>query len=293
MTTHRLLVVGGTGTNGRSLLEQLKAQDVPVRTLVRSVERARPMLGEEVELVEGDLSEPSSLDAALDGIQTAYVLLAVLPNTVELFANFFAAAQRAGVRRVVKFSGLGASVDSPSEIIRQHAEADDMLRSSGLGYTLLRPNSFHQNMLWQAPAIAASGTFYLPVGDARQSTIDVRDIAAISARVLLEDGHDGATYDLTGPESLSFNDVAAIIGEERGEPVSFVPVPQEVAEQAMLQQGMDAWSARALAEIQALFGTGAYADVLPDTEQLLKRTPTSFRQFVRDYKPAFVAGEHT
>ena len=287
MTSSRILVAGATGTNGSALIIELSGRNVPVRALVRSADGARGRFGPDVELAEGDLSDPASLAAAFDGIDKAYVVLAVLPTTVELFGNFFEAAKHAGVSQLVKFSGLGASTDSPSEIIRQHGETDDMLRNSGLNYTILRPNSFHQNMLWQAGVIAATDTFYLPVGEAAQSTIDVRDIAAVTASVLLDDGHDGQVYDLTGPEGLSFHDVARIIGEERGRPVSYVPVTREDAEQAMLQQGMPAWSARALAEIQALFGTGAYADVLPDTERLLGRKPIAFREFVRDHVAAF------
>ncbi len=284
-----ILIVGATGTNGSALIKELQQSDVRIRALVRSIDRARGLLGPNVELVEGDLSNSASISAALDGVDKAYGVLAVLPDTVELFGNFYEAAKQAGVSQLVKFSGLGASIDSPSEIIRQHGETDDMLRASGLNYTILRPNSFHQNMLWQAELIAATDTFYLPVGDAAQSTIDVRDIAAITARVLLEDGHDNQAYDLTGPEGLTFHQVAEIIGEERGKPVTFVPIPREAAEQAMLEQGMPEWSAQALAEIQALFGTGAYADVLPDAGRLLGTELRSFRQFVRDHAGAFSA----
>ena len=93
--------------------------------------------------------------------------------------------------------------------------------------------------------------------------------------------------DLTGPEGLTFHDVARIIGDERGKPVTYVPITAEAAENAMKEQGMPDWSAHALAEIQALFGSGAYADVLPDSERLLGRKPRTFAQFVRDHVSAF------
>ncbi len=287
VTATRILVAGATGTNGRALLDALSGRNVIVRAFVRSAEAARNLLPQEVEVAEGDLSDPASLAAAFDGVDKAYVVTAVLPDTVELFRNFYDAASAAGVRHLVKFSGLGASQDSPSEIIRQHGESDELLRDSGLTYTVIRPNSFHQNMLWQAESIAATDTFYLPLGDAAQSTIDVRDIAEVTATVLTGDGHENKTYDLTGPESLTFHDVARIIGDERGKAVTYVPITPEAAEAAMREQGMPEWSARALAEIQALFGTGAYADVLPDAEQLLGRKPRSFTEFVRDHIEAF------
>ena len=287
MTATRILVAGATGTNGRALLGALSGAGVTVRAFVRSIDAARDSIAPGVELAEGDLSDPGSLAAAFEGVDKAYVVTAVLPETVQLFRNFFDAAREAGVRHLVKFSGLGASTDSPSEIIRQHGETDEILRDSGLTYTIIRPNSFHQNMLWQAQAIAATDAFYLPVGDAAQSTIDVRDIAEITANILTSDGHENRDYDLTGPDGLTFHDVARIIGDERGKPVTYVPITQEAAENAMKEQGMPDWSAHALAEIQALFGSGAYADVLPDSERLLGRKPRTFAQFVRDHVSAF------
>ncbi len=287
MTSTRILVAGATGTNGRALLDALAGSDVNVRALVRSAANARDSISPDVEVVEGDLTDPASLGRAFDDVDKAYIVTAVLPNTVELFGNFFDAAKAAGVNHLVKFSGLGASRESPSEIIRQHGETDDVLRASGLTYTIVRPNSFHQNMLWQAQAISATDTFYLPVGDAAQSTIDVRDIAQITAAILTTDGHENRDYDLTGPESLTFHDVARIIGEARGKPVTYVAITEQDAEDAMKAQGMPDWSAHALAEIQALFGTGAYAEVLPDAERLLGRRLRTFAQFARDHVDLF------
>ncbi len=287
MTATRILVAGATGTNGRALLDALSKTDVIVRALVRSADTARKSFAPGIEVAQADLADPASLSAAFKDVDKAYVVTAVLPNSVELFRNFYDAAKAAGVRQVVKFSGLGASKDSASEIIRQHGESDDLLRDSGLTYTIIRPNSFHQNMLWAAGSIAATDTFYLPLGDAAQSTIDVRDIAEITATILTGDGHDNQVYDLTGPESLTFHDVSRIIGDLRGKAVTYVPVTQAAAEAAMKEQGMPEWSAHALAEIQALFGTGAYADVLPDAERLLGRKPRSFTEFVRDHIEVF------
>ena len=291
MTATRILVAGATGTNGRALLDALAGTAAAVRGFVRSESQARQALGSDIELAEGDLADCSSIAAAFEGVDKAYIVTAVHPDTVALFGNFFDAASAAGIRHVVKLSGLGASRESPSEIIRQHGETDELLGTSGLNYTIIRPNSFYQNMLWQAQPIAGTDTFYLPVGEAAQSMIDVRDIAEITANVLLHEGHDNRVYDLTGPESLTFHDVAEIIGDARGKPVAYIPITREAAESAMKEQGMPDWSAHALAEIQALFGTGAYADVLPDAENLLGRKPRTFAQFVRDHVAMFAHAE--
>lgn len=126
--------------------------------------------------------------------------------------------------------------------------------------------------------------------NAAQSIIDVRDIAEITATILTSDGHKNKAYDLTGPEALTFHDVARILTEKFGGEVTYVPVTTEAAEAAMKEQGMPAWSAHALAEIQDLFATGAYGDPLPDAERLLSRKLRSFRTFAKDYVGEFQNG---
>ncbi|MGU3404793.1 MULTISPECIES: SDR family oxidoreductase [unclassified Methylobacterium] len=285
--TQPILIAGATGTNGRELVGRLAARSIPIRLLVRDPAKAEALRGPTVELVRGDLADRGSLDRAMDGVRTAYVVTGIMPNTVELFGNFFQAAGRAGVSHVVKFSGLGADVNSPSTVIRQHGEADQLLIGSGLNYTILRPNSFHQNMLWMASSIRADGRFYMPMGEARQSTIDVRDIADVTVKVLTEAGHAGRIYDLTGPESLSFHEVADRLSAVVGRTVTYVPISVDAAEQAMRANGMPEWNARTLAEIQSLFASGAYADVDPTTAELLGRPATRFAQFAADHAEQF------
>ncbi|WP_299740988.1 SDR family oxidoreductase [uncultured Roseobacter sp.] len=194
MSQSPFLIIGATGTNGRSVVDSLEKKNIPVRALVRNRDAARRVFSTSVELVEGDLTQPESLRRAFAGVDKAFVVTAVQPNTVELFKNVYAAAREANVSQLVKFSGLGASASSPSEIMREHGASDDLLRESGVPFTIIRPNSFHQNMLWQAQSVAQTDQFYLPLADAAQSTIDVRDIADIVVNIMIEDGHVGKSY---------------------------------------------------------------------------------------------------
>ncbi len=287
MDKDRILVAGATGTNGRELVRELVHAGVATRALVRDADRAADLAGEYVELAVGDLDDRASLQRAFDGVRKAYVVTAVGPQTERWFDNFYAAAQAAGVEHVVKFSGLGADTASPSEIIRQHARSDAALIASGLAYTILRPNSFYQNMLWQADAIRATGAFYLAVGDARQSQVDVRDLAAATRRILTEPGHDNRIYELTGPESLSYFDVAETLSGVLGRPVTYVPVAVDAVEAAMREAGMPEWEARAVAEIQGAFSSGAYAAPTDDLATLLGQPPRRFADFAKDFAAAF------
>ena len=148
-----------------------------------------------------------------------------------------------GRPHVVKFSGLGAGV-ADTAIQRQHAETDALLQASGLPYTILRPNSFFQNLLLSAGTIKDHGAFYLPMRDGKQSLVDVRDVATVAVKVLTEPGHEGQVYEITGPESLSYAEVAATLSRVLGRPVRYVDVPPEVARDSMLRAGMPPWNER-------------------------------------------------
>lgn len=283
----KILITGATGTNGREILKQLTAAGHQVRAMVRNLEKAADLQSPNVELVEGDFDKPDTLEDALRGIEKAFVVTPVDARHVEWMRNFIEAAKRAATQHVVKFSGMGAKADSDSEIIRMHAQTDDMLKQSGLSYTILQPNSFFQNMFWSANTIKEQGAFYLPMGDAKQSVIDVRDIAAIAVKVLTESGHEGKTYVLTGPEPLTYHDIAQKIAKAIGKPVNYVPVPVEAARKAMADTGMPAWLARVLAEFQGVVATGAYAATTNEVANLLGREPTSFDDFIATYADFF------
>jgi uncharacterized protein YbjT (DUF2867 family) len=282
-----ILVTGATGTNGSAVVERLAATGVRVRAMVRDPARAADLRFPSVEVVRGDLDEPGSLGPALADVSHAFYVAAVDRRYVAWFRNFLAAARRAGAPHVVKFSGLGAATDSPSELMRQHGETDAALAASGLPYTILQPNSFFQNLLWSAGTIKDHGAFYLPVRDARQSLVDVRDIADVAVAVLTGDGHEDRTYEITGRESLSYHDVADRLSAALGKPVRYVDVPPEAALDAMLTAGMPEWNARAVTELYGVFAAGHAARTTDVVERITGRKPITFAQFARDHADAF------
>jgi uncharacterized protein YbjT (DUF2867 family) len=282
-----ILVVGASGTNGREVVSRLAQAGQRVRAMVRDPGKAGELRAEGVEVVAGDLDDPPSLDKALKGIDRAFFLAAVDRRYVDWFRNFLDAARRSGSPHVVKFSGMGAASDSPAELMRQHGQTDEALAASGLPYTILRPNSFHQNLLWSARSIREPGAFYLPLKDARQSLVDVRDIADVAVAALTGAGHEGQTYEITGPQSLSYADVADILSTVLGKPVQYVDVPPEAALESMLKSGMPEWNARAVAELYGLFASGLFARTTDTVGRITGGPPISFEQFARDHADAF------
>lgn len=286
---NKVLIAGATGTNGRALTDRLATAGYSVRALVRNHQsRSAQLLAQDnVELFEGDLSDPSALEAAFESVDRAFIALSIVPNTVELFQNFFDAARPTNAH-VIKFSALGAGKSAKSTIQQQHTDSDNALIDSGLPYTILRPNSFYQNMLWSANDVRAEGKFYQPFGNAKQSLVDVRDLAEVAFKAFTETGHQGQIYELTGPESLSYQDVAQQLSALLDKQVTYVAVPNEAALQGMLDSGMPEWTARAIAELYSVFATGVYANTNDNVQKITGRPARTFADWANDHRSAWV-----
>jgi uncharacterized protein YbjT (DUF2867 family) len=258
-----------------------------VRALVRDPAKASFIREAGFETVEGDFDRPETLDAALEGIERALLLTPPSPQTFEQQRDFIESAKRAGVRRVVKFSAFGADASAPEGFGKWHGQAEDYLKESGLSWTILQPNFFMQNLLGQARQIVEEGRIYQPVGDAAASFIDVRDIAAVAARALTEEGHEGQTYILTGPEALSYNDVAAKLSDATGRKITYVAITPEQFRQGVLAAGLPEWLVGALERLNEIFAAGYAAEVTDCVRAVGKNEPNTFEQFARDYAQAF------
>jgi len=173
----------------------------------------------------------------------------------------------------VRSSILGAGGRTDAEFIDSHAQTDAYLASSGVPYVILRPNLFLQNVPESnIPAIGPDGNLYLDAGDARISMVDTRDVAAVAAVVLTEPGHAGQSYDVTGPEALSYTDVAAALTRSIGREVQYVDVPDDAVRQALAGYGLDAWLVEALIGLYQDYrrsGADGYAAQVTDTVQRL------------------------
>jgi uncharacterized protein YbjT (DUF2867 family) len=283
----KILVTGATGNVGGEVLKQLAGLRVSVRALVRNRTKAAAIEGPDVEIVEGDMSKPSTLAPALDGVRKLLLLSSPDPGQAALQNGVIDAAKRAGVRHIVKVSAMGAALDAPMSFGRWHAEIERYLEQSGVPFTILRPNFFMQNMLMSAGTIVAEGKFYGSMKDGKASFVDARDIAAVAAHALAGSGHEGKSYQITGPEALSFADVARKLAAALKKPVSYVDIPREPLIQAMTGAGMPDWQARAIAELYDWGSQGGFAEVTDVVAKIGKKQPITFDQFASDVAGAF------
>jgi len=286
--SERILVTGATGKVGSALLDNLGNADVELRALIRNGSKARSLGLRNIEVVSGDFLESQTLRPAIEGVDAIFLLTPIHPHQVQQAANVIDVASESGNDpHVVRLSVHQASHEAPTRISRQHAEIEERLISSGLPYTLLRPQSFMQNTLLSAPTVACQGRIFQPMKDGRLGMIDARDIGEVAAKVLTEDGHEGKTYTLTGPAAISFYDVAEALSEVLDKEVAYVPIPPEKAKEAMLDRGIPEWMADALNEYARAHSEGYSNWTTEDVERLLGRPATSYKEFASDFELLF------
>lgn len=283
-----ILVTGATGNTGGATLRALVDQGAEVRALVHDPEKLKAPPA--VEVVVGDFRDAASLDAALTGADHAYLVGPSLQDQVELETAFVRAAQRAGLAHLVRLSINGADRPDGAAVrfIASHIAMERIVRESGIPWTLLRANGFMQNNLGQAQAIADQGAFYSALSpDARVSYLDARDIGEVAAKVLTEPGHQGRVYELTGPEALNDDDLAARFTQVLGRGVAHVQVPWATLRESLIGSGYPEWNVDGFQELGDSYEAGVSAAVSPDIERLIGRPARDFAAFVTDYREAY------
>ncbi|GAB2481922.1 NAD(P)H-binding protein [Nocardiopsis aegyptia] len=280
----KYLVTGATGKVGGSAVRQLlDAGHTNVRALVRDPGRARLPAG--VEVVRGDLSDPASLDAALDGVTRVLLVWPTLqaddaaPGTVARITR--------DARRVVYLSTMGAEAPADTNpVAASHAELERLIRESGAEWTFVRGGGFAGNDLGWAEEIRTTGVVREAFPGWKRSPVHEADLAAVALRALTTDDHVGAAYAVTGPENLDQAERVRIIGEVTGLPVRFEPLSRDEA-----LAGYRQWlppeavedTLRHMAEV-----TRHPEPVTTAVEDVTGRPALTYRRWVADHVAAFL-----
>ena len=200
-----------------------------------------------------------------------------------------AAQDVAPTAHVVKLAsaGVDAPGDSPVRFLREHQEVVRALADSGLPHTVLAPGSFMQNLLAQAASVQAEGVLRASVGDGAVSHVDVRDVAAVAAHVLTSEGHEGATYTITGPEALTYTQVAETMSRVLGREVRYEQVSPEQQRSALLTAGVPEWLAEGLLELGEVSRSGGAAGVTDEVQKATGTPARSLEEFVAEHRAVF------
>jgi uncharacterized protein YbjT (DUF2867 family) len=281
-----ILVIGGRSKIGSAVIAELLARGEVVRALGRDSEGTGGF-PEAVEVAIGDLADVQTLRTAMNGVAKVFLLAGPHEGEVTSNRNAIDAARDAGVQLLVRSSIIGSHPDSLATFVRDHGICDSYLRDSGLPNVIVRPNLFLQNVPQNnLPSIGADGNLYVNAGDARISMVDTRDVAAVAAVALTEPGHVGATYDVTGPAALSYEDVATAASGILGRRITYVDVPDEAVRESLAGFGLGAWMVNGLVDLYQDYrrsGIDGYAAVVSDSVQRVAgRAPRSLDELLAE-----------
>ena len=280
----RMLVIGGTGTVGSAVISQLLATGARVRAIARS---AKP-LPDQVERFPGDLTAPETLDASLDNVDAVFLVWTAPAATAPAVFQRLARHRE----RIVLLSSPHKTphplFQQPNPLKAQHAHIEQQLEQSGVQWTILRPGMFSANARgWWAPQIRAGNVVRWPYAAVPTAPIHERDIAAVAVRALLDEGHAGAEYVMTGPDALTHIDQVAAIGEAIGRTLRFEELSPDEARREMLSlmpsgaidMLLNAWAA----------ALGHPALITDTVERVTGAKPRTFLQWAKDHAVDFAA----
>ena len=266
-----VLVTGASGNVGSSVVRELQARGVPVRAFVRDPGRLA-----DAEVAVGDFSDPASIRRALAGVDRVLLSSADGPGKVAHEAAVVDAAAAAGVELVVKASTMYAQLGSALKPLDWNARSEQHLRESGVPYVILASSFYMTNVL----AAVRERVLAAPAGDGAVAMIDPRDVAAVAAVALTGDGHAGRAYHLTGPEAITYAQIAEVLGAE------YVDVPPEVARRELESAGMPGWLVDHLDGAFALIRAGAMTETTDVVRALTGREPHDFAAFAHAHMAA-------
>ncbi len=285
----KILVTGATGNIGSQLVLRLKEKNLEVIAGVSSLSKAGRFSKQSIDSAILNFAQPETLETALDGVDKLFLLLPLVEAMGDWGLRAIDAAQKAGVQFILRSSGLGAGSPTDFELGQVHGRIDQALMSSGLSYTIVRPNSFMQNYInYFGGMIKDQQSIFLPQGQGRISLIDVRDIAAVDAEILASpEKHLQKIYDLTGPEALNNEEIARILSRVIGKPITYVDIDESTARQGLAQMGMPEWNIRLMEGLNRRIKLGMTAEVTNWVRTIAGRQPTTFEQFARDHVDAW------
>lgn len=279
----KILVIGGTGTVGSQVVRELLARKVDVNVLTRSADKAKA-LPAGARVATGDLLDPGTVRSVFNSVDGVFMLNAVSSTETHEGLMALNGALMSKVKRIVYMSvhNLDKALHLPHFGSKFPIEA--VIKSSGMSYTIIRPNNFYQNDFWFKDALLQHGVYPQPIGDVGLSRVDVRDIAEAAAIALTTSDHEGETYNLVGPEVWTGRTTAEVWSRALGKPIAYAGNDLDAWEKQSLQY-LPAWMVFDLKLMYELFQEKGFKATPADIERQTRmcgHTPRGFEDFTRE-----------
>ena|SRR3990167_1014175 len=285
--TELLLVTGVTSMVGQEVVKSLLKKNKKIKVGVRDLKKIESLPWfSQVESVILDYEKPETVKHALAGVSKLF--LVTPPGTYQeenVSKIVLAQAEGQSLKHIVRLSGMGADKHN---LFGNHHAADQLLLSSQIDYTALQPNMFMQNFYNYSTSIKEKQKIIEPAENGKISFIDARDIAEVAAHALTEAGHVNMIYELTGGESLNYDQVAKQFSNILGKEIIYQPLTAQEYLSIKEAEGMPVEFAKRLLQFFQMVKNGEYARVSPIVEKILGRPPITLKQFIIDYRDKFV-----
>jgi uncharacterized protein YbjT (DUF2867 family) len=279
------LITGATGEVGSRVVRQLLERNTRLRVLVRSEEKARSLFGDRVDVCVGDLAAPDSVRGAIHGADTVF-LVNVGPAIPERDKAAAMICKEVGVRRIIKLSSL--DVEHGLAIGAWHEKGEAAIRTTGIPFTFVRPTGFMSNLLGWAHSIRTEGVVRSSTADGRRPFIHSEDIASVCLAALVNDEYSGEVLPITGPESLTFGEVTAIISEAVARPLSYQVISDEEARERYSRISGSQEETEAHVALWRAIREGRLAATTDRVERILGRKPITLRQWASENVRSFL-----
>ena len=277
-----ILITGATGKTGSATAKSLGEKGETFRALIRNEEKKEGLESLGGEVVIGSIENTEVVNQSMQGVKTVLVLLPNSESQLALEKQLVDSAKQAGVERIVKMSSIEATPDATSPIPKLHLESEEYIKQSGLAWTMIKPNFYMQNLLASAGTIKEQGKIFLPMGEGKTGMIDTTDVGKVLAKVLSEDGHESMNHEITGPEILSFYEVAEIFSKALGKQVDYVDVPMDAYKETLGQFLTNQWHLDAVIDLFKGIAEGGIEDKTDTFNELMGETPKSLSQFLAE-----------
>lgn len=279
----KILVLGATGKIGAEITRQLITKNIRPTLGVRDISKAKKLFDNQADYRQFDFNQADSFASTLSGISHLF-FIAGHSNPVPSIKRLLTEAQTAGIQHITFSSGRTTGDIEGKPLF----EVENLVRANPISYTILRPGWFMQNFCnWLGADIKSEGKIIVPADDSKTAFIDVRDIAAVAIRTLTEKGHDNKMYELTSDEAIDHAQVAQIIGNAAGYPVTYHSPSHKDYVTKTVTKGGSKEGAEYTAKLFDIVKTGKEARVSTDVEEILHRLPISFEEFAADFSDSW------